>query len=116
MAVDDSSTEAAAARTGGERKGREKGRGSVRGSAGITNSSAIAFQSDHLLSSITAAAAIELKERGEAQKGIEDRILSCPKIVRTTIADPDRTPCKRAYSKYFKCSECSKYFECSTKQ
>ena len=58
MAVDDRSTEAAAVRTEGERKGREKGKGSVRGSAGITNSSAIAFQSDHLLSSITAAAAM----------------------------------------------------------
>ena len=58
MAVDDRRTEAAAARTEGERKGRENGKGSVRGSAGITNSSAIAFQSDHLLSSITAAAAM----------------------------------------------------------
>ena len=50
------STEAAAIGIEGERRG--KGRGSVRGSTGITNSSSMALQSDHLLSSITAAAAM----------------------------------------------------------
>ena len=55
-AFGDRSAEAAAIGIEGERRG--KGRGSVRGSAGITNSKSMALQSDHLLSSITAAAAM----------------------------------------------------------